>query len=225
MKTDKIVVIEDDPAIRRVIGLALKTAGYETVLEEDDGRNGLATVLQERPDLVLLDLMLPGLDGLAVCRHIRANPDTGQVPIIMLTAKSEDADIVAGLDAGANDYVTKPFSIEVLLARIRAMLRRPSSGQTQTLELDGLVIDDATPRVTLDGQPVSLTLSEYRILGLLVRHRHRVFTRGIIIERISEEQKVVTDRTVDVQMVNLRRKLGAWASHVETIRRGGYRVS
>ncbi|MBO7655079.1 MAG: response regulator transcription factor [Kiritimatiellae bacterium] len=225
MKTDKIVVIEDDPAIRRVIGLALKTAGYETVLEEDDGRNGLATVLQERPDLVLLDLMLPGLDGLAVCRHIRANPDTGQVPIIMLTAKSEDADIVAGLDAGANDYVTKPFSIEVLLARIRAMLRRPSSGQTQTLELDGLVIDDATHRVTLDGQPVSLTLSEYRILGLLVRHRHRVFTRGIIIERISEEQKVVTDRTVDVQMVNLRRKLGAWASHVETIRGVGYRVS
>lgn len=225
MKTDKIVVIEDDPAIRRVIGLALKTAGYETVLEEDDGRNGLATVLLERPDLVLLDLMLPGLDGLAVCRHIRANPDTGQVPIIMLTAKSEDADIVAGLDAGANDYVTKPFSIEVLLARIRAMLRRPSSGQTQTLELDGLVIDDATHRVTLDGQPVSLTLSEYRILGLLVRHRHCVFTRGIIIERISEEQKIVTDRTVDVQMVNLRRKLGAWASHVETIRGVGYRVS
>ena len=105
------------------------------------------------------------------------------------------------------------------------MLRRPSSGQTQTLELDGLVIDDATHRVTLDGQPVSLTLSENRILGLLVRHRHRVFTRGIIIERISEEQKVVTDRTVDVQMVNLRRKLGAWASHVETIRGVGYRVS
>ncbi len=145
------------------------------------------------------------------------------MPIIMLTAKGEERDVVAGLDAGANDYVTKPFSKAILLARIRAFLR--TAGQEAgPLALDGLVFDEAAHAVTLNGAPLDLTLSEYRILELLVRNVHRVFTRAHIIDRISDGQKCVTDRTVDVLLVGLRRKLGAWAAHVKTIRGVGYRA-
>ncbi len=224
MKDIKIVVIEDEDAIRRVIVLALKTAGYRNVVEESTGDGGLATVLRERPGLVLLDLMLPGMDGLSVCRCIRAEEATRETPVIMLTAKSEEHDIVKGLDAGANDYVTKPFSKEILLARIRAVLRRPDAERRKPVELDGLDIDSETHTVMLDGAPLELTLSEYRILNLLLRNKNRVFSRTLIIDRISDGQKIVTDRTIDVQMVNLRRKLGAWADHIKTVRGVGYRV-
>ncbi len=224
MKDIKIVVIEDEDAIRRVIVLALKTAGYRNVVEESTGDGGLATVLRERPGLVLLDLMLPGMDGLSFCRCIRAEEATRETPVIMLTAKSEEHDIVKGLDAGANDYVTKPFSKEILLARIRAVLRRPDAERRKPVELDGLDIDSETHTVMLDGAPLELTLSEYRILNLLLRNKNRVFSRTLIIDRISDGQKIVTDRTIDVQMVNLRRKLGAWADHIKTVRGVGYRV-
>ena len=138
-------------------------------------------------------------------------------------AKGEERDVVAGLDAGANDYVTKPFSKAILLARIRAFLR--TAGQEAgPLALDGLVFDEAAHAVALNGAPLDLTLSEYRILELLVRNVHRVFTRAHIIDRISDGQKCVTDRTVDVLLVGLRRKLGAWADHVKTIRGVGYRA-
>ncbi len=221
----KIAVIEDEAAIRRVIVLALRSAGYVNVIEADNGRTGCELVEHEHPQLVLLDVMLPGMDGMEVCRRIRANHDTRSVPIIMLTAKSDERDVVAGLDAGASDYVTKPFSKEILLARIRAVLRRPDSSQTETLELDGLVIDDTTHTVRVEGADLSLTLSEYRILELLVANRNRVFTRLMIIDRISDGQKIVTERTIDVQMVGLRKKLGDWARHIETIRGVGYRIN
>ncbi len=225
MENTKIVVIEDEDAIRRVIVLALKTAGYRNVVEASIGDEGLAAVLRERPQLVLLDLMLPGIDGLNVCRQIRANAATHETPVIMLTAKSEEHDVVSGLDAGANDYVTKPFSKEILLARIRAVLRRPDAERRKPIELGGLLIEGETHTATLNGMPLELTLSEYRILELLVRNKNRVFSRSLIIDRISDGQKIVTDRTVDVQMVNLRRKLGAWAAHLKTVRGVGYRVS
>ncbi len=226
MNVGKIVIIEDDAAIRRIVALALKTSGYADIYEEADGQSGLDTVFREHPDLVLLDIMVPGMSGYEICRRIRSNPETASTAIIMLTAKSEDCDIVAGLDCGANDYVTKPFSKEVLLARIRAMLRDRAAAASKNyhIELDGLVIDDESHSVELNGAPLALTLSEYRIIELLVRNRNHVFTRSHIIDRISDEQKTVTDRTVDVQMVNLRRKLGVWASHIETIRGVGYRV-
>lgn len=225
MNTDTILVVEDDAAIRRVVVLALKTAGYAHVLEADSGTTGLACAMHERPRLVLLDVLLPSLDGLEVCRRLRAHPDTAHTPVIMLTAKSEEQDVVSGLDAGATDYVTKPFSKNILLARVRAALRRPDEKRPSPhLSLGGLDIDNDAHTVTLNGVPLSLTLSEYRILELLVANHNRVFTRAHIIDRISDEQKVVTDRTVDVQMVNLRRKLGAWAQHVETIRGVGYRI-
>lgn len=224
MKTEKIAIIEDEADIRRIIVLALKTAGYRKIAEADTGDGGLELVRQAHPDLVLLDLMLPGMDGVSVCRRLRDDPDTHAIPVIMLTAKTAERDIVSGLDAGAVDYVTKPFSKDVLLARIRAVLRRNEEVRAETLSCDGLEMNDATHTVSLDGAPVELTLSEYRILDLLVRNRARVYTRSHIIDRISDGQKIVTERTVDVQMVNLRRKLGEWSGHIETVRGVGYRV-
>ena len=222
----KILVVEDDPAIRRVIVLAVKSAGYSPILEADAGDAGLATIRREKPALVLLDVMLPGMDGIEVCRRVKSDPALASIAIIMLTAKGEEHDIVTGLDAGADDYMTKPFSKEVLLARIRAALRKdPTTPENGILALDGLEMDDRTHRVTIDGSELRLTLSEYKILELLLRNRGRVFDRGHIIDRISDGEKIVTDRTIDVQIVGLRRKLGEWSVHVETVRGIGYRLS
>lgn len=221
----KILIVEDDPAIRRVIALAVKSAGYSPVLEADTGDGGLSAVRRERPALVLLDVMLPGMDGVEVCRRVKSDPALAATAIILLTAKGEENDIVTGLDAGADDYVTKPFSKEVLLARMRAALRKDSTAPAGTLALDGLEMDGRTHRVTLAGDELKLTLTEYRILELLLRNRGRVFERGHILDRISGGEKFVTDRTIDVQIVGLRRKLGDWAHHVETVRGLGYRVA
>ena len=168
--------------------------------------------------------MLPGLDGLDVCRQLRSNPETSAVAIVMLTARGSERDIVAGLDAGANDYVTKPFSKEVLLARIRAALRKDTACAADRVSLDGLVLDDVTHRVTLQDEELRLTLTEYRILELLLRNPGRVFDRSHIIDRISGGEKIVTERTIDVQVFGLRRKLGTWSRHLETIRGVGYRL-
>ena len=220
----KVLVVEDDPSIRRVIVLAVKSAGYAPVLECGAGDEALATIRREKPALVLLDVMLPGMDGVEVCRRVKSDPSLAATAVVMLTAKGEECDIVTGLDAGANDYVTKPFSKEVLLARLRAALRMGQATPAGPLSLDGLALDDGTHRVTLAGEELKLTLSEYRILELLLRNRGRVFVRGHIIDRISDGEKFVTDRTVDVQIVGLRRKLGAWSHHVETVRGIGYRL-
>ncbi len=221
----KILVVEDDAAIRRVVVLAVKSAGYAPVLECEAGDEALAAIRREKPALVLLDIMLPGMDGIEVCRRVKSDPALAATAIVLLTAKGEEDDIVSGLDAGANDYVTKPFSKEVLLARMRAALRKDPTAPGGALALDGLALDDRTHRVTLGDDELRLTLSEYRILELLLRNRGRAFDRGHIIDRISDGEKFVTDRTVDVQLVGLRRKLGAWAHHIETVRGIGYRLS
>ena len=221
----KILIVEDDPAIRRVIALAVKSAGHSPVLEEDTGDGGLAAVRRERPALVLLDVMLPGMDGVEVCRRVKSDPALASTAVILLTAKGEERDVVTGLDAGADDYVTKPFSKEVLLARMRAALRKDATAPCGTLALDGLEMDGLTHRVTLGGDELKLTLTEYRILELLLRNRGRVFERGHILDRITGGEKFVTDRTIDVQIVGLRRKLGDWAHHVETVRGLGYRLA
>ena len=225
MSGKKILVVEDDPSIRRVIGLALKSGGYSDVQEVEAGDVAVEVAFEWRPDLVLLDLMLPGLDGLGVCRQLRLNPETASIAIVMLTARGAERDIVAGLDAGANDYVTKPFSKEVLLARIRAALRKETACAADRLSLDGLVLDDATHRVMLRDEELKLTLSEYRILELLLRNPGRVFERSHIIDRISGGEKIVTERSIDVQVFGLRRKLGTWSRHLETIRGVGYRLN
>lgn len=225
MAGKRILVVEDDPAIRRVVVLALKSSGYTDLVEVGTGDVVLETAYRERPDLILLDLMLPGKDGIAVCRELRANPETASVAIVMLTAKGEERDIVSGLDAGANDYVVKPFSKEVLLARIRAALRKDGEDSSARLCVDGLVLDNATHRVTLGAGQLKLTLTEYKLLELLLRNPGRVFARATIIDRVSDGGKTVTDRTIDVQLVGLRRKLGEWASHIETVRGVGYRLN
>ena len=225
MASKRILVVEDDPSIQRVIVLALKSGGYTDVTETADGDAALEAAFRTRMDLVLLDLMLPGLDGISVCRRLRTNPETAEVAIVMLTARGAECDIVSGLDAGADDYITKPFSKEVLLARIRAALRKDERRSEERLTLDGLLLDDGTHQVTLDGTEMKLTLTEYRILELLLRHPGRVFDRALIIDRISGGEKTVTERTIDVQMFGLRRKLGLWARHLETIRGVGYRLN
>ena len=222
---DKIVIIEDDPGIRTVLRLALKGAGFTDVIAEERGNNGLKIVLRERPALVILDLMLPGMDGLAVCREIRRTPAVAATPIVMLSAKSTEEDIVRGLELGADDYVTKPFSKAVLIARVRAALRRPASTRGSAIAVSGLVLDEATRSATIGATPLVLTRSEFDLLKTLVSHPGRVYSRSMILDAIQNEDKDVTDRTVDTLMVGLRRKLGVWAAHVETIRGVGYRLT
>lgn len=224
MSTETIVIIEDDSAIRSVLNIALKGAGYTIVKEAESGDEGLKLVNELKPSLILLDLMLPGIDGFSVCSKIRENPETASIPIIMLTARSDENDIIRGLECGADDYITKPFSRQVLLARIRAVLRRPQSRKTDaTIEFDGLSINDETHKVVLKGKALDLTGSEYRVLSLLLSRPERVYTRSQIIDLTQDPDKAVTDRAVDVQIVGLRRKLGSWANHIETIRGVGYR--
>ena len=222
---DKIVIIEDDPGIRTVLRLALKGAGFTDVIAEERGDNGLKIVLRERPALVIIDLMLPGMDGLAVCREIRRTPAVAATPIVMLSAKTTEEDIVRGLELGADDYVTKPFSKAVLIARVRAALRRPASTRGSAIAVSGLVLDEATRSATIGAAPLVLTRSEFDLLKTLVSHPGRVYSRSMILDAIQNEDKDVTDRTVDTLMVGLRRKLGAWAAHVETIRGVGYRLT
>ena len=218
-----ILIVEDDPTIRTLLQMMLKAAGFTHVKTATRGDDGLEAIRRDRPSLVLLDLMLPGVDGLTVCSRVRSDPELADVRILMLTAKSEDEDVVRGLELGADDYVTKPFSREVLLARINAVLRRNdpmAAGKT----LDGLLIDERGGAAILDGTVLTLTRGEFRLLALLSSRPGRVYTRAQIIDMVQDEEKSVTERTVDVQLVGLRKKLGDWAAHIETIRGVGYRV-
>ena len=227
MTNKTILIIDDEEPIRELLKLTLQSAGFDSVLEASNGEDGLALATRYMPDLILLDLMLPGMDGLSVCRRLKSSPDTRMTPIIMLTAKSDESDIVVGLEMGANDYITKPFSRKVLTARIRAQFRiAEQQDQSSVLQVAGLSINSDQRRVSISGESVSLTFSEFEILVLFAAHPGRVFTRGQIIRRIKGEDYPVTDRAVDVQIVNLRRKLGEWgAAHIETIRGIGYRLT
>lgn len=218
-----IVIIEDDETIRTLLKMLLARAGFTSVREADRGDAGLELVRRQKPDLVLLDLMLPGLDGLSICSRIRETPALAATRIIMLTAKSEDEDIVHGLALGADDYVTKPFSRSVLLARIQAVLRRPAplAGMEP---LDGLTLDEDSRTARLDGVEIPLTHAETRTLALLLASPGRVHTRQRILDAVKGVEQAVTERTVDVQMVGLRRKLSPWSSHIETVRGIGYRL-
>ncbi|MBR4353847.1 MAG: response regulator transcription factor [Kiritimatiellae bacterium] len=222
MRNNCILVVEDDSSIRTVLGLALKSAGYPEVEFAVTGNEALSKALSNPPRLVLLDLMLPGMGGIETCRELRLHMATRETPIIMLTALADERDIVKGFEAGADDYVTKPFQPSVLMARIKALLRR--SGDVAWSGLDGLVLDESGHVARLDGAELSLTPTEYGILRLMLRHPGMVYTRAQIIEAVQGCDKAVTDRTVDVQLVGLRRKLGAWSDHIEAVRGVGYRL-
>ena len=227
MPQKTILIIDDEEPIRVLLKLTLQSAGYDSVLEASNGEDGLALAMRYKPDLILLDLMLPGMDGLSVCRRLKSSPDTQMIPIIMLTAKSDESDIVIGLEMGANDYITKPFNRKVLTARIRTQFRiAEQQDQSQVLQISGLTLNKEQHRVTVFGETIALTFSEFEILELLSAHPGRAFTRGQFIRRIKGEDYPVTDRAVDVQIVNLRRKLGEWGTaHIETIRGIGYRLT
>lgn len=220
-----ILVVDDEEDILELIQYNLSKEGYRITCL-DSGEKALQEIQTQKPDLILLDLMLPGLDGFQITRQLKANPDTSAIPIIMLTAKGEETDIVAGLELGAEDYITKPFSPRVLIARIRTVLRRKTqipSSQTEILKIHNLTIDPTRFRVTVDEKPIELTATEFHILYFLARHPGWVFTRSQIIDSVKGTDYPVTDRSVDVQIVGLRKKLASAGKYIETVRGIGYR--
>ncbi len=225
MAKEKILVVEDDKDIVDVIKYNLSKEGYQ-ITAALSAEAGLKTLDENIPDLILLDLMLPGMDGLQLCRIIRGKPDLQAIPVIILTARSEDADIVVGLELGADDYIIKPFSPRVLIARIRNILRRKDvSLETpeQFIKIGNLTIWPGKHEVYADDKPVDLTNMEFQILRLLTQRRGWVFSRYQIINSIMGEDYPVTDRAVDVQIVGLRKKLGAYKDYIKTVRGAGYK--
>ena len=223
-----ILLVEDEQDLLELLRYNLTREGFsvQTAMTGEDGLKK-AREIGKQLDLVLLDLMLPGIDGLEVCRTLKGRDHTAAIPVIMLTAKGEESDIVKGLEYGADDYITKPFSPRVLLARINAVLRR-SEGDARgdsscVIEIGSVQIDTDRHEVLVKGEAVTLTATEFKLLSLLASKAGRVFTRQQIIETIHEGYAAVTDRSVDVQVVSLRRKLGESGRNIETVRGVGYR--
>ena len=225
MAKEKILVVDDEEDILELVEYNLARSGYG-VRSVTTGEDALRSARAESFDLVLLDLMLPGVDGLEVCRVLKNDPQTSSIPILMLTARGEEADIVAGLEVGADDYVTKPFSPRVLLARIKALLRRSARSLPsveERIKRGALEIDPGKRDVHLDGRPVELTYTEFGLLHFLASRPRWVFTRDQIIDAVRGADYPVTGRSVDVQIVGLRRKLKSYGKNIETVRGVGYR--
>ncbi len=226
MAKERILLIEDDEDIQELIRYNLAREGYEveaTITAEE----GLHRAVSWCPDLILLDLMLPGMDGLDACRRLKAHDTTAPVPIVMVTAKGEESDIVTGLELGADDYIVKPFSPKVLVARIRSVLRRYTDTaevkSESPVKLHGLVIHPGRREVKLNGNPIDLTFTEFNVIHFLALRPGWVFTRTQIVNAVKGEDYYVTDRTIDVHILSLRRKLGDKVDLIETIRGVGYR--
>lgn len=225
MSRQKILVVEDEEDILELLRFNLSREGY-LVSSAASGEEALRLAGSQAHDLVLLDLMLPGMDGLEVTRRLKGDRGTKEIPIVMLTAKGEEADIVAGLELGADDYVTKPFSLKILVARVRAVLRRKRAeppDNESALGVHDMVIHPGRHEVLVKGRPVELTFTEFGILHFLARRPGWVFTRSQIVDAVRGEDYFVTDRAVDVQVVGLRKKLGPAGKYIETVRGVGYR--
>ncbi|MGB7347159.1 MAG: response regulator [Pirellulaceae bacterium] len=223
MPKNSVLVIEDDRSLAEVINYNLQREGYQVFLSHD-GEDGVTQAQLKLPDVIVLDLMLPVLDGLEVCRRLRANSATRSTKIIMLTAKAEESDELIGFSVGADDYVTKPFSVKVLLERIKALCRRNVTGlESQLVASQGIAIDPVRHRVTMNDQPVTLTRSEFQLLESLARQPGRVFSRAELIDAALGEDTLVLERTIDVHIRSLRKKLGDGAELIETVRGVGYR--
>jgi two-component system, OmpR family, alkaline phosphatase synthesis response regulator PhoP len=224
----RLLVVEDEKDLRELLQYNLTREGFHVATTER-GEQALKLVQDEPPDLILLDLMLPGMDGLELCRALKADAKTAGIPIVIVTAKGEETDIVIGLEMGADDYITKPISPRVLMARVKAVLRRPApegdaeDGAPPPLRFERLAIFPDRHEVRIDDRPVELTATEFRLLHLMARRPGRVFTRQQIIDRLHDGFAAVTDRSVDVQVVTLRRKLGPLAEMLQTVRGVGYR--
>ena len=225
MAKERILVIDDEKDLLELLEYNLSKEGYQ-VSGLTSGEAALKAVRINPPDLIVLDLMLPGIDGMELCRILKNDPHTRHIPILMLTAKSEESDVVVGLEVGADDYITKPFSPKVLMARIRTALRRKTevlSDDSTIINIHNLVIDPGRYQVLKNGTPVDLTRTEFQLLHFLARRTGRVFSRFDIINGVKGDDAVVTDRTVDVQIAGLRKKLGTAGQLIETVRGVGYR--
>ena len=220
----QILIIEDEPDIQELLSFNLDNNGYK-VYTASNGEKGLEIARKEHPDLILLDLMLPGIHGLDVCRIIKSDQETSGISIIMLTALGQEEDIIKGLETGADDYVTKPFSLQVLEARIKSVLRRVPENveNTKTINIHDIQIKPRTREVLINGDVPELTFTEFQILHLLATHPGWVFTRYQIIDKIRGDNYPVTDRSVDFQIVGLRKKMGDKGNLIQTVRGVGYR--
>jgi two-component system phosphate regulon response regulator PhoB len=224
MTRPKILIIEDERALTQVLTYNLQREGYETLVAHD-GQEGLRKAQTHLPDLVLLDLMLPVVDGLEVCRQLRSGDQTRKIPIVMLTAKGEETDQVVGFSLGADDYVTKPFSVKVLLQRIKAIQRRFQGEEEPADIIDhlGVRVDRVRHQVSVNGKALELTPTEFRLLECFLRQPGRAFTRAQLMDAAMGEEAVVLERTIDVHVKSLRRKLGPAGKLIETVRGLGYR--
>ncbi len=225
MAAQRILVVDDEEDLLELIRYNLGKEGYQ-VRCVSSGEVAIQEARSYGPDLILLDLMLPAVDGLAVCKALKSDPQTQHVPVVMVTAKTEEADVVSGLELGADDYITKPFSPRVLLARVRAVLRRklkPSMDDPTAIRIHELVIHPGRHEVLLQGNPLDLTYTEFRLLQFLARKPGWAFSRSQIVDAVKGEDYPVTERSVDVQVAGLRKKLGSLGNYIETVRGVGYR--
>lgn len=223
----KIVVVEDEPDILEVITYNLKREGFE-VFSSLNGQEGYDLILKEQPSLVLLDLMLPGIDGLEICKKLKANESTQSLPVVMVTAKGEESDIVLGLGVGADDYISKPFSPKEMIARIKAVLRRTTeegrtAAPTDQIKFPGILIDRTKHEVCVDEESVPFTATEFRLLHFLAAHPGRVFSREQLLKHSIGEGTYVVDRNIDVHVRVIRKKLGRYRDMIKTVRSIGYR--
>ncbi len=216
-----ILVVDDEEDVAEVVGHFLAQEGF-TVHKAYDGDEALQKATPD-VDLIILDIMLPGLDGYEVCRRLRSRVETETIPIIFLSAKVEEEDQVKGLMLGGDSYLTKPVSPQVILANVKAILRRSGVEESRTLQVNGLTIYEDEYRASLDEKDLGLTLTEFELLRYLVRHPRKAFTRQQLLETIWKDAMMVTERTVDAHIKNLREKLGAFAEHIQTVRGVGYR--
>jgi two-component system phosphate regulon response regulator PhoB len=227
MANESVLIVEDERDIINLISFNLRKVGYRT-RNAFSGEEGLSNMMEERPDLVILDLMLPGIDGFEVCRKMKGNEKLKEIPVIMLTAKAEDADIVSGLESGADDYITKPFSPKVVVARVRAILRRTrlekARIENDRISIHGIEIDSGRHEVYCNGKFVDLSASEFLILSFLASNPGWVFSRNQIITAVKGEDYPVTERSVDVQILGIRRKLGEYGNLIVTVRGVGYKM-
>jgi len=226
MAQKKILVVEDEADILHLVEFHLQQEGFETT-GCTDGAAALDLVSDRQPDLIILDIMLPGMAGTEVCKSLKQDPDTRNIPIIMLTAKGEEIDRVVGFELGADDYVTKPFSPRELILRIKAILKRmqtTAESKQDQYYLDGIIVNVPKHEVQNDGEPVDLTATEFKLLLTLVERRGRVQTREMLLETVWGYDYAGFTRTVDTHMRRLRAKLGGWGDHIETVRGVGYRI-
>ncbi|MBZ9566934.1 MULTISPECIES: phosphate regulon transcriptional regulator PhoB [Modicisalibacter] len=226
MTSKTVLIVDDEPSIREMIAVALEMADYR-VLEADNAQDAHALIVDSQPDLLLLDWMMPGTSGIELARRLKREETTAELPIIMLTAKSEEDNKILGLEAGADDYITKPFSPRELVARLKAVLRRTTPrGVEEVVEVDGLMLDPASHRVSSHGQALEVGPTEYRLLQFFMTHPERAYTRGQLLDQVWGGNVYVEERTVDVHIRRLRKALGEAHQHlIQTVRGTGYRFS